>query len=85
MAKGICRGCPLRADCLAGALSRAEPHGVWGGEELKAGHIVVQCRRRGRPGQAVGSSAFKRYGGPSYPERGGRPGLRDATPAARSQ
>lgn len=28
----ICRRCPLREACLAGALERDEPAGVWGGE-----------------------------------------------------
>ena len=31
-AKSLCRGCPMRAPCLAGALERREPWGVWGGE-----------------------------------------------------
>lgn len=30
-AKQVCRGCDLRDVCLAGALERREPFGVWGG------------------------------------------------------
>jgi hypothetical protein len=30
-AKALCALCPDRAACLAGALARDEPHGVWGG------------------------------------------------------
>jgi WhiB family redox-sensing transcriptional regulator len=30
-AKGICRGCPVRAECAAQALTTREPYGVWGG------------------------------------------------------
>ena len=30
LAKRLCRDCPLRAPCLAGAIERAEPWGVWG-------------------------------------------------------
>jgi WhiB family transcriptional regulator, redox-sensing transcriptional regulator len=30
-AKRICGQCPVRAACLADALDRREPHGVWGG------------------------------------------------------
>jgi WhiB family transcriptional regulator, redox-sensing transcriptional regulator len=30
-AKAICRGCPVRNDCLAHALSADEKYGIWGG------------------------------------------------------
>ena len=30
-AKRICRSCPVSDECLASALERKEPHGVWGG------------------------------------------------------
>jgi hypothetical protein len=30
-AKGICFQCPAQFECLAGALQRREPYGVWGG------------------------------------------------------
>ena len=39
-ARDLCRGCPARRDCLAGALARCEPRGVWGGELFKMGRIV---------------------------------------------
>ena len=48
-AKALCRLCPLRAGCLAGALERAEPHGVWGGEILQDGVVIAIKRPRGRP------------------------------------
>lgn len=48
-AKAVCGPCPLRAECLEGALRRNEPHGVWGGELLVNGEIVAQKRPRGRP------------------------------------
>lgn len=48
-AKELCRGCPLRADCLEGALQRGEPAGVWGGELLERGRVIGQKRARGRP------------------------------------
>jgi WhiB family redox-sensing transcriptional regulator len=48
-AKVLCRTCPLRPACLAGALDRREPWGVWGGELLVAGVVVPRKRPRGRP------------------------------------
>ncbi len=30
-AKAICRGCPVRIECLDYALEIREPHGIWGG------------------------------------------------------
>jgi len=48
-AKAICARCEASATCLAGALERAEPWGVWGGELLESGRIVAVKRPRGRP------------------------------------
>ena len=48
-AKTLCRECPVRAACLAGALERREPWGVWGGELFLHGAIVPHKRPRGRP------------------------------------
>jgi WhiB family transcriptional regulator, redox-sensing transcriptional regulator len=52
-AKAMCRGCPARLACLAGALERREPWGVWGGELLMHGAIVPRKRPRGRPRKVV--------------------------------
>jgi WhiB family redox-sensing transcriptional regulator len=49
LAKASCRTCPLRDACLAGAVERAEPWGVWGGEIFERGRIVGTKRPRGRP------------------------------------
>ena len=49
LAKAHCRSCPLRAACLAGAIERREPCGVWGGEIFDRGQILPAKRRRGRP------------------------------------
>jgi WhiB family redox-sensing transcriptional regulator len=49
LAKAHCRACPLRAACLAGAIERREPCGVWGGEIFERGRILAVKRRRGRP------------------------------------
>jgi WhiB family redox-sensing transcriptional regulator len=49
LAKEYCLACPVRAACLAGALDRAEPWGVWGGEIFDNGVIISHKRARGRP------------------------------------
>jgi WhiB family redox-sensing transcriptional regulator len=48
-AKSFCVDCPIKTECLAGALARAEPWGVWGGEILERGVVVARKRSRGRP------------------------------------
>jgi WhiB family transcriptional regulator, redox-sensing transcriptional regulator len=49
LAKSLCGGCPARAKCLAGAVERREPWGVWGGELFIRGEIVPRKRARSRP------------------------------------
>ena len=51
-AKALCTRCPIRAACLAGALEREEPWGVWGGEIFQRGVVVPRKRPRGRPSKA---------------------------------
>ncbi len=48
-AKAMCARCDLAAACLAGALERSEPWGVWGGQLIEQGRIVIYKRPRGRP------------------------------------
>ena len=48
-AKAGCHWCPVQPDCLAGAMDRREPYGVWGGELIERGRILARKRRRGRP------------------------------------
>lgn len=48
-AKSLCQACPVRGACLAGALRRGEPWGVWGGELIVQGAVVPRKRPRGRP------------------------------------
>ena len=48
-AKSLCLDCPVRTACLAGALERREPWGVWGGELFVQGVVVPRKRPRGRP------------------------------------
>jgi WhiB family redox-sensing transcriptional regulator len=49
LAKELCHHCPIQAACLAGALERGEPCGVWGGELLLRGSVIAEKRARGRP------------------------------------
>lgn len=48
-ARALCLQCPARGPCLDGALQRAEPWGVWGGELILRGAIIATKRARGRP------------------------------------
>lgn len=48
-AKAICGRCAIRSACLDDALQREEPWGVWGGELLSGGRVVVVKRPGGRP------------------------------------
>ena len=49
IAKAVCADCSARTACLAGAIRRREPWGVWGGEIFQQGRIIAQKRPRGRP------------------------------------
>lgn len=49
LARVLCGQCPVRSQCLAAALERAEPCGVWGGEIIDQGSVVGRKRTRGRP------------------------------------
>ena len=48
-AKRVCAECPVIAPCLEGAIRRAEPCGVWGGQLFENGKILTIKRKRGRP------------------------------------
>ncbi len=49
LAKALCQECPVRTECLSGALERREPWGVWGGELFLQGTVIPRKRPRGRP------------------------------------
>ena len=70
-AKALCGGCPVRVACLAGALRREEPWGVWGGEIFERGAIIPHKRPRGRPSKATlpVRPRTQRPGTPSAPDR----------------
>jgi WhiB family transcriptional regulator, redox-sensing transcriptional regulator len=48
-AKALCGLCPVQSACLAGALQRGEPYGVWGGALFLRGVVIPEKKRRGRP------------------------------------
>lgn len=48
-AKAFCLDCDVQGACLAWALSRREPWGVWGGELFVNGKVLAQKKKRGRP------------------------------------
>ena len=50
-AKSVCRGCPVRTECLNYALSRPEKYGVWGG--LNEEERAAERRRRMRRANAA--------------------------------
>ena len=52
-AKAFCAGCVVREECLAAAVDRREPWGVWGGELLVNGKVRTHKRKRGRPPKHV--------------------------------
>lgn len=56
-AKRLCADCPVRSACLAGAIERGEPWGVWGGEILERGSVIARKRPRGRPRKKTATAA----------------------------
>lgn len=56
-AKALCRECPVQQACLAGAVARSEPWGVWGGEVFVEGVVVPRKRGRGRPRKSESPAA----------------------------
>ncbi|MGH3734974.1 MAG: WhiB family transcriptional regulator [Micromonosporaceae bacterium] len=59
VAKVLCGECPLRVECLASALERREPWGVWGGEIFERGAVVARKRPRGRPRKDAAAAEAK--------------------------
>ena len=53
LAKSLCGGCPMKAQCLEGAIDRSEPCGVWGGELIEDGAVIARKRRPGRPARQI--------------------------------
>jgi WhiB family transcriptional regulator, redox-sensing transcriptional regulator len=67
LAKALCGPCPVRRACLAGALQRAEPCGVWGGELFLRGAIIAEKRARGRPPKSASAAPGTAHGTSAWP------------------
>ena len=52
LAKSICKGCPVREDCLEHALANGEKFGIWGGYSERDRR---KMRRRRNPRQGNGN------------------------------
>ena len=48
-AQKLCALCPVSEECLEAALTRKELWGIWGGQLIENGRIVIGKRGRGRP------------------------------------
>jgi WhiB family redox-sensing transcriptional regulator len=46
-AKKVCARCEVRTDCLAEALHRREPYGIWGGLSTRERLTLLRERRTG--------------------------------------
>lgn len=46
-AKAVCARCPVREQCLNEAMSRRDPHGVWGGLSPEERKSLRRERNRG--------------------------------------
>ena len=46
VAKGICRTCPVRVECLEYAIRIREPHGIWGGLNELERRLLIRKRER---------------------------------------
>ena len=67
LAKAYCQPCPMRRFCLAGAVERREPHGVWGGEIFTRGAIITEKRPRGRPASRLRPVSELTHAASSHP------------------
>lgn len=65
-AKALCGICPVQSACLAGALQRGEPFGVWGGALFLHGVMTAGKKPRGRPRKSAPVEPSKVLAGSSH-------------------
>lgn len=53
VAKKVCVGCPVRAECLDFALRTDEDYGVWGGLSARERRALVKAAVKRRRGEAA--------------------------------
>ncbi len=60
-AKTVCRGCPVRTECLADALDNRVEFGVWGGLTERERRSLLRRRPNVDSWQALLSSAMQEF------------------------
>jgi WhiB family transcriptional regulator, redox-sensing transcriptional regulator len=61
-AKAVCRGCPVRSDCLEFALASSEKFGIWGGMSERERRMERRARRRRTTTMPELDAKYKRCG-----------------------
>jgi WhiB family redox-sensing transcriptional regulator len=60
-AKSVCRGCPVRTECLADALDNRVEFGVWGGLTERERRALLRRRPNVESWQALLATAMAEY------------------------
>ena len=55
-AKSVCRGCPVKEDCLEWSLKTCQDAGVWGGLDEEQRREIRRARRRELAGTLVAAA-----------------------------
>lgn len=77
-AKVVCRGCPVRLECLAEALDARIEWGVWGGMTERERRAILRRRPAVTSWRRLLEAARSRYEGPEQELTGEREAIRAA-------